>query len=79
MSDAMNLDQRLRFLKMDKAARSRLADARPVIEAALQPSLEAFYAQVRATPDVARFFGRDMAGSVYKVGPVPDLATASER
>nr|WP_295238529.1 globin-coupled sensor protein [uncultured Brevundimonas sp.] len=59
MSDAMNLDQRLRFLKMDKAARSRLADARPVIEAALQPSLEAFYAQVRATPDVARFFGAE--------------------
>ena len=59
MSDAMNLDQRLRFLKMDKAARSRLADARPVIEAALQPSLEAFYDQVRATPDVARFFGAE--------------------
>ena len=59
MSDAMNLDQRLRLLKMDKAARSRLADARPVIEAALQPSLEAFYAQVRATPDVARFFGAE--------------------
>ncbi|QCQ99562.1 globin-coupled sensor protein [Brevundimonas sp. SGAir0440] len=59
MSDAMNLDQRLRFLKLDKAARSRLADARPVIEAALQPSLEAFYAQVRATPDVARFFGAE--------------------
>jgi len=30
--------------------------------------------------DMARFFGRDMAGSVYKAGPIPDLAAApSER
>jgi hydroxymethylglutaryl-CoA lyase len=34
-------------------------------------------ALVDVARDVARFFGRDMAGSVYKVGPVPDLATAS--
>ena len=30
--------------------------------------------------DMARFFGRDMAGSVYKAGPIPELAAApSER
>jgi hydroxymethylglutaryl-CoA lyase len=29
--------------------------------------------------DVARHFGRDMAGSVYKSGPVPDLAGAPGR
>jgi isopropylmalate/homocitrate/citramalate synthase len=27
--------------------------------------------------DVARFFGRDMAGSVYKTGPIPLLTTVS--
>ena len=27
--------------------------------------------------DVSRFFGRDMAGSVSKAGPIPELATAS--
>jgi len=24
--------------------------------------------------DMARYFGRDLPGSVYKAGPIPDLA-----
>jgi hydroxymethylglutaryl-CoA lyase len=27
--------------------------------------------------DMARFFGRDLPGSVYKAGPIPELATAT--
>jgi hydroxymethylglutaryl-CoA lyase len=34
-------------------------------------------ALVDVARDVSRFFGRDMAGSVYKAGPIPELATAS--
>ena len=34
-------------------------------------------ALVDVARDVARFFGRDMPGSVYKAGPIPELATAS--
>jgi hydroxymethylglutaryl-CoA lyase len=33
-------------------------------------------ALVDVARDVARFFGRDMAGSVYKAGPIPELAAA---
>ncbi len=37
-------------------------------------------ALVDVARDVSRFFGRDMAGSVYKTGPIPELATTpSER
>lgn len=35
------------------------------------------HALVDVARDVARFFGRDMAGSVYKAGPVPEVATSA--
>ena len=34
-------------------------------------------ALVDVARDMARFFGRDMAGHVYKTGPIPELAAAS--
>jgi hydroxymethylglutaryl-CoA lyase len=33
-------------------------------------------ALVEVARDVSRFFGREMAGSVYKAGPIPELAAA---
>jgi hydroxymethylglutaryl-CoA lyase len=34
-------------------------------------------ALVDVARDVSRFFGREMAGSVYKAGPIPELAAAA--
>jgi hydroxymethylglutaryl-CoA lyase len=34
-------------------------------------------ALVEVARDVSRFFGREMAGSVYKAGPIPELVAAS--
>jgi methyl-accepting chemotaxis protein len=59
MSENMDLQERLAFLKLDDEARAALADTRPVVEAALSQTLDAFYDQVRATPDVAHFFNSE--------------------
>lgn len=57
MSDAIALQDRLSFLRIDPETQSALAAARPAIEAALPGALDGFYDQVRRFPDVARFFG----------------------
>ncbi|WP_426026527.1 methyl-accepting chemotaxis protein [Brevundimonas sp. TSRC1-1] len=59
MSKNMDIQERLAFLKLDDEARAALADTRPVVEAALSQTLDAFYDQVRATPDVAHFFNSE--------------------
>ncbi|MFN7129966.1 MAG: protoglobin domain-containing protein, partial [Brevundimonas sp.] len=59
MSENMDLQERLAFLKLDEESRAALAGTRPVIEAALAQTLDAFYDQVRATPDVAHFFNSE--------------------
>ena len=51
-----SLDQRLRFLEFGPEARAALASVRPVIDKLIGPSLDRFYAKVRATPEMARFF-----------------------
>jgi hypothetical protein len=32
---------------------------------------------VETARDVSRFFGREMAGSVYRAGPIPELLAAT--
>jgi methyl-accepting chemotaxis protein len=48
--------QRLQFLGLDEADRARLRRCAPRIMAAMEPALAAFYARLRATPEVSRFF-----------------------
>eukprot|EP01030_Chromulinospumella_sphaerica_P022405 gene22405-22382_t len=50
------LNERLDFLKMDAAARSRLRSIQPIIRKEIRPALEAFYDQVRAFPHTRAFF-----------------------
>ncbi|NBB61506.1 globin-coupled sensor protein [Pseudomonas sp. ODNR1LW] len=59
MSNDMELQKRLDFLKLDGKAKAALSRTRPAIEAALSQSLDAFYDQVRITPEVSRFFASE--------------------
>lgn len=60
-SREINLAQRLDFLGIDAADRQRLKDCAPQVMAAMGPALEAFYAKLRATPEVSRFFSDEKA------------------
>jgi methyl-accepting chemotaxis protein len=55
MSDRNGLRQRLDFLGLETGAPA-LRHLRPALEKALAPALNAFYAKVRATPELRRFF-----------------------
>ncbi|MBL8774020.1 MAG: globin-coupled sensor protein [Phenylobacterium sp.] len=56
MSDDNSLNERLSFIQLDAEARESLVASRPVIEKAIDESLERFYAQIRRFPATARFF-----------------------
>lgn len=56
MSQAHALDQRLAFVKLDAAARKRIKSVEPQIREVLPDALRAFYGQLKATPETARFF-----------------------
>ena len=58
MSD-QGLNERLQFMNLDTRARETLRGMRKLIEAKLPAVLAAFYQQVRATPQVSRFFTSD--------------------
>src|SRR5690606_11628036 len=47
---------RLDFLGLDEAALARLAEAKPAVDAHLEPALSRFYDLLAAVPEVARFF-----------------------
>lgn len=57
MSDITALQERLSFIRLDPEAQAALVRARPSIEAALTPSLDSFYDQVRRYPAVSKHFG----------------------
>ena len=50
------LQTRLAFIGLDEAARARLAQTGPLIDAHLEAALAAFYGRIAETPAVARFF-----------------------
>ncbi|MBI1199030.1 MAG: globin-coupled sensor protein [Phenylobacterium sp.] len=60
MSDQYHVKERLDFIGLDDKARATLRDLKPFVAANIGPALETFYARVRQTPDVKRFF-RDEA------------------
>ncbi|ODT70181.1 MAG: hypothetical protein ABS75_13810 [Pelagibacterium sp. SCN 63-23] len=55
-SDHDLLQTRLDFLGLDETARSRLAEAQPMVETHLEPALSRFYDLLAEVPEVARFF-----------------------
>ncbi|OGN49186.1 MAG: chemotaxis protein [Caulobacterales bacterium RIFOXYB1_FULL_67_16] len=65
MATDMELQKRLDFLKLDTKAKAALSESRRLIEGALSDSLDGFYDQVRATPEVSHFFKSEdhMAGA----------------
>ncbi|PZQ63213.1 MAG: globin-coupled sensor protein [Phenylobacterium zucineum] len=59
MSDADQLSERLDFMQLDNAARGRIRAVGDLVMAALPPALDAFYDQVKRTPETRRFFSND--------------------
>ncbi|RAK65382.1 globin-coupled sensor protein [Phenylobacterium kunshanense] len=59
MSVADSLAERLEFMQLDNAARERIRAARGPVMDALPGALDAFYDQVRRTPETRRFFSSD--------------------
>lgn len=68
MSGSNALQERLSFIKLDGDARKALAKARPIIEQAVNESLDGFYSQVRAYPAVSKFFNGEQMIAGAKSG-----------
>ena len=64
-SSANNLQERLDFIGIDAAASERLRQMKSFLAQAVGPALDVFYAKVRQTPEVSRFFSdeRHMTGA----------------
>ncbi|MCW2283285.1 methyl-accepting chemotaxis protein [Rhodoblastus acidophilus] len=56
-ADALN--DRLRFMQMDAGASAAVRKIKPLIERELPGALDAFYEQVRATPETRKFFSSE--------------------
>jgi len=52
----LSLERHLEFLRLDPAARSRLADVKPRVDAALPTAIAAFYDQLSQFEETRRFF-----------------------
>ena len=59
VADTYAVSERLDFIGLDRAARDALRGLRPFIKAEIEPALEVFYAKVRKTEQVHRFFSDD--------------------
>jgi methyl-accepting chemotaxis protein len=59
MTEQKDLQNRLEFLGLDRAAREQLHNLQPLVRESIGQALEVFYAKVRATPETARFFSGD--------------------
>ena len=53
------IKERLAFLDIDDETRAVLRELKPVLNEALGPALDRFYAKARATPETRRFFADD--------------------
>ncbi len=53
------VESRIKFMKLDEAARSRIKSIKPLIMAEMPAALDGFYEQVRATPETRAFFKND--------------------
>ncbi len=59
MSATDSLSERLEFMRLDNAARERIRATRTLVMDALPAALDAFYDQVRRTPETKRFFSSE--------------------
>ncbi|VAV89410.1 hypothetical protein MNBD_ALPHA06-1772, partial [hydrothermal vent metagenome] len=68
MTDNSNLDDRLRFMRIDRKTRDSLIEFRPYVEKHLPGILNRFYDHIREWPQVSRFFSGDsqMSGASNK-------------
>ena len=57
MSQDHAISERAAFMGLDDRARASLRALQPVVRANIGPALDAFYANVRATPETRKFFG----------------------
>ena len=64
--DALNLNDRLKFMKFDDRSRALLRDMRPLLKQNIGDALSAFYSQIRATPEMRRHFSDDHAMDAAK-------------
>ncbi len=55
-STSSNLDSRLEFMELDSRRCEAIRRIKPIVERELPNGLEKFYARLRATPEVSRFF-----------------------
>jgi len=55
-NEKRGLEHRLDFIKLDAAARQRIAALAPLLNETLPGALDNFYAQVTRTPETAKFF-----------------------
>jgi methyl-accepting chemotaxis protein len=63
-SDDAALTDRLKFMKLDGKAAEHVRKVRPIVERELPGALDKFYDQVRATPELRKFFANEsMIGS----------------
>ena len=53
------VESRIKFMKLDEAARSRIKSIKPLIMKEMPAALDGFYEQVRATPETRVFFKDD--------------------
>lgn len=58
-SSKADLAERLQFMNVDAATCEAIRQIRPIVERELPIALDGFYEQLRATPQVKRFFGTD--------------------
>jgi len=54
-----DIASRLTFMELDDSGRARLRALKPVLQTALGPALDRFYAKVAETPETRRFFSSD--------------------
>ncbi|MBI1622234.1 globin-coupled sensor protein [Aquamicrobium zhengzhouense] len=64
-ANGTSLEDRLNFMGLDTATRTKLRELKPTLASNLGPALTEFYEKVRNTPQTARFFSSDthMAGA----------------
>ncbi len=58
-NDEMDLDSRMSFMRIDAGALANIRTLKPLIDAEVPKALDLFYDQLRATPEVRRFFGEE--------------------
>lgn len=58
-SQSQNIDRRLEFMQLDESSLSHIRSLKSIVDRELPNSLDKFYAQLRKSPEVKRFFSSD--------------------